>query len=241
MLFENNTTSRRAELERDLQNLNLGAGESIIKFVGRAKGIRNDLATVGVRMDEHDLSLAIVAGLPAAYSMISTVLKNKDVPLRLPMVTDRLLTTEKELVAVMSKDVPPAVPAYIASLTHGSSSGSSSKGKKKKEEDFKKPVCFYCKRPGHKIADCYKRKRSDKRKGDGHGNDKDKADKRDEKKLAYVARMISKAAAQAAVGTQADEWVADSGATHHLATDKANFSAIVRADVNITTASDGTL
>eukprot|EP00170_Pyropia_yezoensis_P000637 contig_2993_g638 len=74
ILFEDNTTSRRAELERDLQNLKLGAGESIIKFVGRAKGIRNDLVTAGVHKDDHDLSLAILAGLPAGYGMISTVL-----------------------------------------------------------------------------------------------------------------------------------------------------------------------
>eukprot|EP00170_Pyropia_yezoensis_P007188 contig_29355_g7210 len=89
ILFEDNTTSRRAELERDLQKLKLGAGESIIKFVGRAKGVRNDPVTAGVRKDDHDLSLAILAGLPAGYGVIATVLTNEDVPQRLPMVTAR--------------------------------------------------------------------------------------------------------------------------------------------------------
>eukprot|EP00170_Pyropia_yezoensis_P004191 contig_17252_g4202 len=53
--------------------------------------------------------------------------------------------------------------------------------------------------------------------------------------------MIPKAAVQVAVDTQADEWVVDSGATHHLATDKADFSAMASVDDTITTASDGTL
>lgn len=42
----------------------------------------------------------------------------------------------------MSEDVPPAIRAYLASLTVGSSGGSRSKWKKKKEEDFRNPVCF---------------------------------------------------------------------------------------------------
>lgn len=53
--------------------------------------------------------------------------------------------------------------------------------------------------------------------------------------------MIPKAAAQAAVDTQADEWAVETGATHHLATDKADFSDMAHTDDTITTASDGTL
>lgn len=230
VLFEDNTTSRRAELEHDLQNLKLGAGESIIKFVGRAKGIRNDLATAGVHKDDHDLSLAILAGLPAGYGMLATVLKNKDIPLRLPMVTARILITEKELVAVMREDVTPAVQAYLASLNIQPG--------KKKTQDTRKPVCFYCKKPGHKIAECMKRKATDKKKGGGRGEDKVKGD---DKKLAYAARIAPKVAALAADSTQPDEWVVDSGTTHHMARGGAPFTPKVDVDDLITTASGGTL
>eukprot|EP00170_Pyropia_yezoensis_P002220 contig_9317_g2224 len=170
ILFEDNTTSRRAELERDLQNLKLGAGESIIKF--------------------------------------------------------------KKLEAVMGEDVPPAVQAYLASLTVGA--GSNSSKNKRKDVETKRPVCFYCKKPGHKIAECLKRKATDKKKGGGRGDDKGKGD---DKKLAYAARVTPKVAAQAVATTRSDEWVVDSGTTHHMARGGTPFTPKAKVDDLVTTAS----
>lgn len=48
ILFEDDTTSRRAELEKDLTVLPMLQGESSIKFIGLEQGLRNDLATAGM-------------------------------------------------------------------------------------------------------------------------------------------------------------------------------------------------
>eukprot|EP00170_Pyropia_yezoensis_P001963 contig_8400_g1967 len=109
------------------------------------------------------------------------------------------------------------------------------------EEDVKKPVSFSFKTPGHKIADFYKGKGSEKRAGAGYGNDKDIKGKRDDKKPAYVSRMVAMTTVQAVVGAHADKWVVASGATHHLSTEKANFFAMAHADDAITPVSDGKL
>lgn len=109
------------------------------------------------------------------------------------------------------------------------------------EEIVKKPVRASLKTPRHEIADCYRRKGSHNRTSGGHGNEKYKKDKQDEKDLAYVAHMVAVAAAQAVLSTNAEAGVVASGATHHLATEKANFSAMAHADYTITTASDGKL
>eukprot|EP00170_Pyropia_yezoensis_P002218 contig_9315_g2222 len=152
------------------------------------------------------------------------------------MVTARLLTTEKKLEAVMGEDVPPAVQAYLASLTVGA--GSNSSKNKRKDVETKRPVCFYCKKPGHKIAECLKRKATDKKKGGGRGDEKGKGD---DKKLAYAARVTPKVAAQAVATTRSDEWVVDSGTTHHMARGSTPFTPKAKVDDLVTTASGGTL
>eukprot|EP00168_Porphyra_purpurea_P002730 TRINITY_DN13170_c0_g1_i1.p1 TRINITY_DN13170_c0_g1~~TRINITY_DN13170_c0_g1_i1.p1 ORF type:complete len:199 (+),score=28.55 TRINITY_DN13170_c0_g1_i1:467-1063(+) len=80
VLSEDNTTSCRAELEEELIMLRMQPSETIIKYVGRAKGLRNDLATAGVTKDDQTLALHIFRGLPVGYSTIRTVLRNSDAP-----------------------------------------------------------------------------------------------------------------------------------------------------------------
>lgn len=183
ILFEDKTTSRRDELEQELSALQMRANEPIIKYVGRAKGLRNELATAGVTLDEHSLVLHILRGLPAGYGMIRTVLKSSDTPLRLPATTAKLLGVEKELSSSQDGEIQTAVQAYLASM------GIKKDGQKKTGE---KPTCFYCKIPGHKIGECRKRLAADARKygrrpGQDAGGDK-KPDKGD-KKLAFCARV----------------------------------------------------
>jgi len=97
VLFEDDTTSRRAELEQELAVLMMHGGETIIKYIGRSKGLRNSLAFAGVAVNEHSMVLHILRGLPAGYGMIKTVLENLPGALKLPSATAKLLTVEKQL------------------------------------------------------------------------------------------------------------------------------------------------
>eukprot|EP00170_Pyropia_yezoensis_P005117 contig_20935_g5131 len=115
-LFEDDTTSQRADLEDAMNALELQPGEAMIKYVGRADTLRNELATAGVTIDEHSLSLNILRELSAGHAMIKTVLKSKKKELRIAMVTSNLLATEKELACADDADIPPAVLAYMSRL-----------------------------------------------------------------------------------------------------------------------------
>lgn len=216
VLFEDNTMSRRAELEEELTMLRMLPSETIIKYVGRAKGLRNDLATAGVTKDDQTLTLHILRGLPAGYSTIRTVLRNTDAPLRLPAVTAKLLSVEKELQTQTEGEVPPGVQAYLAAM--------SIKRDDKRTRTDKKPLCFYCKKPGHKIADCNKRRAADDKRGGGRGGKGPfGGDKGDDKKLAFCARLEVGAASRANDVARGESWLVDSGATHHLATGRGTF------------------
>lgn len=131
----------------------------MIKYVGRAKALRNELATATVVVNEHYLSHNILLELPSGYAMINTVLKSKMRELRIAVVTSHVLASEKGLESADDADIPPTVLAYISRMDI--------KKREQKEADQRKLVCSYCKRPLHKIADCLKRKDHDGKKTGG--------------------------------------------------------------------------
>nr|BAG74297.1 polyprotein [Neopyropia yezoensis] len=234
VLFDHETATRRGELEEALATLRKQPNETIMEYVGRTKGIRDDLATAGVNKDEHSFCLDILRGLPAPFKTIRTVLRNSGKLLTLPTIANRLMETE--LRAESDDDVPQAVQAYLAAMAL-------KKDEKKGQQD-KKPVCFYCKKPGHKIADCNERRAANEkhgRNGKGpHGGDK--GGDGGGKKLAYCTTVGVGAVAPAAANSRADTWVVDSGATHHLATGKGVFVAKgAKPNDEVALASGGTL
>lgn len=236
VLFDDETATRRGELEEALATLRKQPNETIIEYVGRTKGIRDDLATAGVTKDEHSLCLDILRGLPTSFKTIRTVLRNSGKLLTLPTITNRLMETETELRAESDDDVPQAVQAYLAAMAL--------KKDEKKGRPDKKMVCFYCKKPGHKIADCNKRRAADEKRGRGGKNPQDGERGGDGggKRMAYCATVGEGVASPVANASRADKWVVDSGATHHLATGKGLFLAkAARTNEEVTLASGDTL
>lgn len=222
-LFVDDTTSRRADLEDELSTLKLQPGEAIIQYVGRSKGLRNELAVAGVKKDEESLVLHVLRGLPPTYGVIRTFLKSSNAPLRMATTTAKLLSVEKELAASDETDLPPAVQSYLAKLSTRTDEHKALKDPKGPKEKDKKG-CHYCKRPGHRIEECRKRMAADEgRKGGGSGKgDKSNTRKGDEK-IAYSARVKRGGRPGGKTDARANVWVVDSGATHHLATGHGHF------------------
>lgn len=116
VLFEDDTTSRRAELEQELSVLKMHVGETVIQFIGRAKGLRHALATAGVQINEHSLVLHLLRGLPPGYGMIRMVLENHPGTLRLAVAAAKILNVEKQLLSGKDSELPPAVQAFMAGV-----------------------------------------------------------------------------------------------------------------------------
>lgn len=73
VLFEDNTTSRRSEPAQELSARDMHAGETVIKYIGRAKGLRNQLTTAGIKQEDTSLALHVLRGLIPGYAMIRPV------------------------------------------------------------------------------------------------------------------------------------------------------------------------
>jgi len=57
--------------------------------------LRDELAMLGNPVDDNTLALRVLAGLPADYGMLRTVLENKDTKLVMSDVTAKLLQVEQ--------------------------------------------------------------------------------------------------------------------------------------------------
>eukprot|EP00170_Pyropia_yezoensis_P001183 contig_5326_g1187 len=66
VLFEGDIASRRDDLEAELACMSLEDGDSMIKYSGRAVGIRDAQVTSGKHTNEHSLALNIMRACRAA-------------------------------------------------------------------------------------------------------------------------------------------------------------------------------
>lgn len=150
-------TSSRAQILRLKQQLNSlvmdDSAERVTQYVSRAMGIRDQLAAAGSSVDEDDVVMAVLAGLPEDYKMIATVLENSDEELTLSEVLAKLILAEQR---IGPKNIYPAETALFTKVNkarrpggYGGNGGSN--GSK---------VCWYCLQPGHFKADCPKRKKA---------------------------------------------------------------------------------
>ena len=136
--FASKSKARLLQLKQELMNLRLDKTEAIQQYIGRAKGLMSDLKAIGSSVEESEVALNVLQGLPAGYKVTVEVLSLAD-DLTLDGILPKLLQTEQRA----ERDDPRHVPVYGAKLD--------------------KRKCHYCGKPGHLQASC-RLKAADKRK-----------------------------------------------------------------------------
>jgi len=218
VMFEARDNAQLLRLMDELSSLKNGGDENIIKFASRAKMLRDERGMLGNPVDDNTLALHVLAGLPAEYGMLRTVLENKKTKLVMSDVTAKLLQVEQRCISVCAFKHSCSVKskAFAAAAP-------------KKPFDKKSVVCFYCNKKGHMQRDCHKKK-ADEAKGEGkprgggreggHGGGSHAG-----AALAYTASTgntgSSKARGSSLCSTN---WVLDSGATNHMAAGDKDFT-----------------
>jgi hypothetical protein len=126
----------------------------VTKYVARAQAIRDQLQVAGSSVDETDLVLAVLDGLPnQIYDSVRTTLLTASSTLKLPDVLSKLLLVEQRHVN------DPGVHDPTAALyTSVSRSGRYQHGGGFNHE---MRTCHYCKKQGHIIKDCRQKKAAD--------------------------------------------------------------------------------
>ena len=209
-LYRQSSTANVLKLKRDLSTLDKRPKETVSQYVARAREIGDQLKAAGSKVDDDDLALAILAGLPDEYDMIKTVIEGAEELPTIENMMAKLLLVEKR---TPSREGTEEEKAYIgfnkttrprygnldrpANKRHGGSDSKSSFGKMRENR-----TCYACGRKGHLQKDCWQRK------AEARGN---KTFNRQE-----VALMADEAAMESKDYDEQD-WVIDPGATMHIA------------------------
>jgi len=218
VMLKAHENERLLRLMDALRSLKKGGDENIIKFASRAKIIRDELAMLCNIVDNNTLALRVLAGLPAEYGILRTVLDNKDSKLVGSDVTAKLLQVEQRSISVG------------ASKPSGSfKSQARAAAAPEKPFDQKSVVYFHCNKKGHMQRDCHMKK-ADKatskgkpggggRKG-GHGGGPHAG-----AALAYTASTGNTGSSKAHGSTLfSSTWVLDSGRTNNMAAGDKGFT-----------------
>ena len=145
--YEAKTNARKLLLRKEFIQLKMGA-ETLTHYVGRAKDMRTQLQAAGQAVTEQELAIQVLAGLPPAYSMITTVLTASDTALSVDGMMPKLLQAEQMILPEHGNEA-----ALAAKPSNGNSSnGNSSNGRQRQSQRN----CYYCGKSGHIKRDCKK-------------------------------------------------------------------------------------
>lgn len=142
-LFRQKSTANILGLKRDMSHLEKKPKESVSQFVARARELSTELSAAGSKVEESDLVLSILDGLPKEYEVVTTVVGLDD---KLPTIKDlmaKLLIVEKRLPNLAGTEEK----AYVHDT----------KPKYPRELKGNKPelrACWHCGKKGHLKKDC---------------------------------------------------------------------------------------
>ena len=154
-IYEAQSNARKLKLRQDLAQLKMGPAEAMTNYVGRAREIQAQLRAAGHEVKDEDLALSVMAGLPPAYNVITTVLVNSDKELKLDDMLPKLLQAEQSLVT--ERIVNAEATALFTKPKGTFNKKFNNKGNRKPPRKETR-TCFYCRMPGHIAKHCFKKK-----------------------------------------------------------------------------------
>ena len=151
-IYKSRSNARVLILKRQLTSMVLGESEPLTKYIGRAQAVRDQLAAIGHSVDDSDVVLAVLNGLPEQYNTLVTVIENMDPMPSLNEVLSKLLLVEQR--------APPSAHKAPDQALYTNVQKPGPPGFQRENR-----ICHYCKKKGHLIKDCRKKKAADQRKG----------------------------------------------------------------------------
>ena len=211
-IYESKTNARKLLLRKELTQLKKGPAEPITKYVARAKEIQSQLRAAGHTVADQDLAFSVLAGLPASYNTINTVLTSSDRELKIDEILPKLQQQEQ-----MMQPESDAEAALFAkrrgSFGKKPTSGFGSYKPMERRKETRK--CIYCKQVGHLIANCWQRKRDEAQSGSS--TQPKKNGQLGAIALSAYGSMSSTAETSVLAATDSTyRWVLDSGASRHI-------------------------
>lgn len=228
--YERSTFGSRLYLRRKLYGIKYRSGpmnshiDSIMELVGLLRGS-------GRPLENDEIVAVLLVSLPEAYSGLVTALEGRDeADLTVEYVTGKMIDEYQRRVEAGESgngNSEMALQSAVAgsskvSRGHQKGSNNGTKGGKTNKDDKELRVCYFCHKPGHLKADCYRFKRSQQQRSAGTESAKSSVEVNVSNRESYIT---FKARDQPrTVSTRG--WCIDSGATSHMTNDREFFSSL---------------
>ena len=207
-LYEGKGLANRLFLRRRFFTISMAGGEAVLEYVNRVKELAGQLEAINAGLEEEDVVMTLLCGLPESYNSLITSLESRNEDeLSLEFVTARLLHEETKRKEGVVGDAGIGEKALFGGKRgpKGRFGGSQDGGKQS-------GTCFNCGKRGHYARDC-RSKRKDTKQPHQQQQQANKAENNsnnsNNNQFLLVAALAS--------STKSDAWYIDSGASQHYA------------------------
>lgn len=184
MVYEDAGTATKVMLQDELMSSKLERDGSVKDHIGKLRSIVSKLSTIDVAISDDQYIIILLRSLPPEYDQLVVTLENLD-KLKVEDVHARLIREEVRRNSTNNASEPTALQSHTPW--------------KSVKQSWK---CFYCGKPGHKIAQCRKKK-FDART---HNRRSESSTSSSNHSFAMIASNHS----------TVNEWFIDSGASFHI-------------------------
>eukprot|EP00253_Pinus_taeda_P009268 PITA_09268 len=169
-MFKSSIANQIFFLKNKLKDIKKGRNEDIQSYFMRITEIKNDLLSIREAIDDRELTLIALGGLPRAWHVFNTTILNND---RIPSFEELLTRCSQEETRMMELDMPSNRNDPTAFSAHAKKKNNA--GSKKQcqgRPGFKngrKGRCFICNKFGHYARE-YPNRRDTPHDDDNHNN-----------------------------------------------------------------------
>lgn len=209
--YEKKSGQRIVSLYRQLHNSRMSSDMSMTDYIESVKKTLSALKAAGGRIEDLNVIAIILDGLPSSFVHFCTTWDNKpDTDQTLEMLYDALMNADERM-----QKHEDDVMALAASKPLKPKKFEPKGLKESKGNERPKPVgkfsgkCHHCHKPGHKMADCFLFEKTE---------NKFKSKGNKQQGITFLCNSVE----TNTIMSQQD-WIADSGASYHMAFDQRIF------------------
>lgn len=147
-IFERHTLLNKLAARRKFYTATLEEGESILQYANRLRQLAAILKSMNVDIDESEMAMAMLNGLPEAYDpLISAIdaIHGEDEKLKFDYVKSRIIQEEQRINTRTSQAAAKTEAAALAALAPATTPRAP------------RPRCSFCKKKGHTEDKCWKK------------------------------------------------------------------------------------
>lgn len=144
-VFRRRTLLNKMRVRREFHTVEMRAGEGMLSFINRVKELGSVLRSMEANLDEQEIAMTILCGLPPEYEALVTTLdalSADSAVFNLDLVESRLLQEEQRQ---QQKQTSNADATALISNSY----------RRRPTSNQRQPACTYCGRRGHSEQKCW--------------------------------------------------------------------------------------